>query len=192
MKLLASTFAFLMFVLAGAAAAEPARTWTGCYGVASAGAGIGSSEVSAGGASVTLSDHGLVAGVAIGCDYQLSQVVVGASAGIDIADVANRDLGVKISADLIYSVAARIGYVPRNDTLFYVRGGGTWTDLSATGFGSQSFTGYFVAGGIDLLLTDHVFLNVEYARHMLDDEGAAGVSVEPSFDIVKVGAGYRF
>lgn len=191
MKILLSALMALV-MMAGAAVAETSRTWTGCYGVASVGAAVGSTELAAGGASVTLSDHGLLAGVAVGCDYQLSQVVVGVSGGIDIPDIANSDLGIKISADPIYSLAARIGFVPRNDTLFYVRGGGTWTNLSATGVGSESFSGYFVAGGLDLLLTDHVFLNIEYAHHMLEDEGAAGFTIEPSYDVVKVGGGYRF
>ncbi len=174
-----------------APAAAPAavvgiKSWTGCY----AGVGAGytwlrnSSPLAAG-----LYDGGKnqatssIASVRIGCDYQISNVVVGVFGAFDKGSAKGRNdfypVGpgfpefLTTKASWIGSAGGRVGYLLNSDLLAYVKGGIAWTKFKHTdydinpvtsfyGRADSSRTGWTMGGGLEYALVSNWSLFAEY------------------------------
>lgn len=184
-----------------AKADEAAKSWTGCYLEGSVGMGIG--ELSAMG--VTLSDNGITGGIGAGCDYQIdSQFVIGAVGRLDFNDIGQSiggdDMSASASTDMIWSLAARLGYLVRPDILVYGLVGGAWTDIDFTvadDEGSEtagsSFQGWLLGVGSEFRFSENVSIGGEYSYLMLDSEKVGGeIDIEPDVHMIRLRLGYRF
>jgi opacity protein-like surface antigen len=157
------------------------------------------SEVAVGevgeGEFLSLGDSGFGAHLGLGYDKMISpNVLVGALARVEFSDlsfgVAGSNLG---ETGIAYLIGARAGWVPREDALIYVLLGYKWSDFDlAQGLGSIDPAGWVVGGGLELMLTDHVFLGAEYATTLLDNETVDGVSIEPTDHAARLRLGYKW
>jgi outer membrane immunogenic protein len=199
-------------------------TWTSCYLGANAGGGstrahyIDPLAVP----PVDLGRHtgsGPVGGGQIGCDYQVSNWVVGARGLFDWADVKGEHapLGAgDVFSSRISSFAlatARIGYIAQPDLLLYVQAGGAWIrdrerkiDLGVLeGAADVSRSGWTVGGGLEVKGASGWSFFVEYdymdfSRRSVIFTNFEVPPVPPTFplnirqsaQVVLLGVNYRF
>ncbi|MBS0236863.1 MAG: cellulose biosynthesis protein BcsS [Proteobacteria bacterium] len=164
-----------------------APTWSGVYfGV---GGGYGhnhsknnyhddSGDVDATSSKNEYADGGLVS-LIYGIDRQVgSRFVVGAFADFSTSELnrGNEDIHNAMTIDRSWAIGARAGVLLNERTLVYATGGYTqahfsndgWWDIdpdgggpTVHGKGSQTFSGYFVGGGIERRLNDNFYLRGE-------------------------------
>ena len=156
--------------------------WTGCYIGANVGGAWGNLEVTdvTTGATVSPNNSGFAGGGQIGCDYQISQWVVGIRNIFDGTSISN---GATIS-DGVFSgtvnshlhwfdaLTARGGYLVQPNVLLYAQGGAAWTSWDITAFntaGAQvgeisggNRTGWTVGGGVEWMFIPHWSVFFEY------------------------------
>ena len=159
----------------------PAYVWTGCYVGANIGGAWGNIEATdvTTGATVSPNNGGFAGGGQVGCDYQMSQWVVGIRNIIDGTSISN---GATISDPLFSgtinshlhwfdALTARGGYLIQPNLLLYAQGGAAWTswDVTAARSGVQvgeisggNRTGWTVGGGIEWMFVPHWSVFLEY------------------------------
>ena len=93
----------------------------------------------------------------------------------------------------IIDVKARVGFAAGN-ALIYGFAGGTASELTFTAIGEEYFsqTGYNYGAGIDLMVTDKVFLGAEYIVRELSDDTDAFRNIDATLQSVQIRAGMTF
>jgi len=150
----------------------PIYNWTGCYIGANIGGAWGrvdATDINTG-ANVSPNNAGFAGGGQIGCDYQMSQWVIGIRNVFDGTSISN---GATISDPLFAgtinshvhwfdALTARGGFLVQPNVLLYAQGGAAWTSWDVTAFntaGAQvgeisggNRTGWTVGGGVEWAL----------------------------------------
>jgi outer membrane immunogenic protein len=157
----------------------PIYNWTGCYIGANVGGLWGQASISGPNGEVSGSNSGFVGGGQIGCDYQMSQFVIGIRDMFDGTSLKNSATvaagpfgGFTTSGNTHWfdTLTVRGGYLVQPNVLFYVQGGGAWADRSqtvTTPFGtsgevSNTRTGWTVGGGAEWMFVSHWSAFLEY------------------------------
>lgn len=146
----------------------PALYQTGCYVAGSLGVGLLTAE----GKGFTFADDSAIYGAAGGCDLVTGSLLVGALVSADFND----------ASDPVYNIGARAGLLISPHALLYATGGWSLTDVG------QDFDGYFVGGGLELLINKHLFVGGEYTAQLYSSEAG----VDPTGHLIKARAGWRF
>jgi outer membrane immunogenic protein len=157
----------------------PAYVWTGCYIGANIGGAWGNVDVTDvnTGATVSPNNSGFAGGGQIGCDYQMSQWVIGIRNIIDGTGISNgatlNGVGT-VNSHLHWfdALTARGGYLIQPNVLLYVQGGAAWTSWDIAAFntaGAQvaeisggNRTGWTAGGGVEWMFIPHWSVFVEY------------------------------
>jgi len=188
-----AVLAIAAFVFMGnAKAAEP--SWSGCYGGVHAGYTAGNAELSEGGDEINLSILGSHIGVQAGCDRQLGRFVVGGFASYDWfnsdSDNSVGPVDIEIGLDNKWTLGARAGYLINPGVLAYAKVG--YTEAETSG---KDFDGVDLGGGLEIKLSDSVFLQADYTFTAWDSErlkGDEAIKVDPEMHTVRLGVVYRF
>jgi outer membrane immunogenic protein len=199
----------------------PAYVWTGCYlggNVGGAWGRIEATDVTTG-ATVSPNNSGFAGGGQVGCDYQMSQWVVGFRNMFDGTSISN---GATIS-DSYFSgtingrlnwfdtLTGRVGYLVQPNLLLYAQGGAAWTswDITAQTNGVQvgeisggNRTGWTAGGGVEWMFAPHWSTFVEYNYMGFGTRSAttnaciggtcALISAKADVQDVLVGLNYKF
>lgn len=165
-----------------------------CYGEASAGRGITTTQASDGATTIEFGAEGLTGGVGIGCDAELGAVTIGALGRYDFQAVDGKLGDASSDADAIWMLALRAGVNVNKHVLLYVLAGYAKQDLSYDGAGIKP-DGIIYGAGIETdIASEHVALFAEWNRHEASStwlpvmgEITDSIRVNPSTDIVRVG-----
>lgn len=122
-----------------AAAGDVPALWTGIYAGANIGYGLGSADYThrntnffgAPGNSYSNDLDGVVGGVQVGYDYQISSVVVGIEASMSFGasgDAVVSGIGTDTELNGFGAIAGRVGYAHQK-WLGYAKGGMAWADV---------------------------------------------------------------
>jgi len=138
--------------------------------------------------------------IGVGYDWQSGPLVVGLHGRVGMNDIDYSAMGTKAAdTKLDYSLLARIGWVPRpsGDWMLYLIGGYRWGELDlAAGIpvSNPDKNSWVLGGGVELMLTDAVFLGAEMTYDIAPkDENVGGiVNVETTDYTGTVRLGYRF
>jgi len=152
----------------------PTAYKTGCYAFGSVGVGI--TEANA--AGVTFSDQGATYGLGAGCDIVTGSLLIGALGNVDFTNQSFAGT----SVDPSFQIGARAGVLISSHVLAYATGGWALTDIDT------DYSGYFIGGGLEVLVNRHLFIGGEYTASLYAAEGG----VEPTGHAVRVKAGWRF
>ena len=203
----------------------PIYNWTGCYigaNVGAAWAHVDVDNVTTGGSISRTSNTGFAGGGQIGCDYQMSQWVIGIRNMFDGTSISGSrtfsDPGIFAGSGTVDTkvnwfdtLTARGGYLVQPNFLLYVQGGAAWARAQATAFipagsvgsaSGNSNTGWTVGGGAEWMFVPHwsVFLEYNYmgfgtrsSAFQVCGGGACDVfSAKANISDVLVGVNYRF
>ena len=160
----------------------PVYNWTGCYIGANIGGAWGNADVTDinTGATVSPNNSGFAGGGQIGCDYQMSQWVIGIRNIIDGTSISNGstwtdgNFSGTVNSNLHWfdALTARGGFLIQPNLLFYVQGGAAWTswDITANNsagaqiaqFSGGNRTGWTVGGGVEWMFVPHWSVFLEY------------------------------
>ena len=162
------------------------------------GAVVGTESATVSAAGIDLGDNAFSGGVFAGWQNTSGNLVYGLEADITVSDVTP-DIGALIKADSEYlaSIVARLGFQVGNATVYGLAGLAI-TDFEINALGlksSESATGYTIGAGVDLALTEHVFLRIEGRRYDFSGErftSLAGANADATHDQLRLGAGWRF
>jgi outer membrane immunogenic protein len=205
--------------------------WAGFYVGVNGGYGFGSNTVTLSGAGVaafglprsfTLSPDGFVAGAQVGYNWQWGNIVVGAEADIDYADIRDKrsirrnvpgqlttTLTTEQRLDWFGTARGRIGYVLFRDWLFYGTGGlaygqtkltsrlTTNTGVNAAASKSEFDFGYTLGGGAEFAMLQNWTVKGEYLYYDLGTTranfpAAVALSVNAPFKGHLVRAGVNY
>lgn len=145
---------------------------TGCYVAGSVGMTIADVSI----AGVSFADESATYGIGGGCDMVNKALVLGALASANFND----------SSDAAYQLGLRAGVLLSPHVLAYATGGWALTDAGT------NFDGWYVGGGIEFLVNDHLFVGGEYTADLYKSETIGGLSVDPTAHHVKARIGWRF
>ena len=168
----------------------PAPTWSGIYFGTSGGYGHNRSknnysDSTGASSSVAESASGGFVSAIVGFDRQFrDRFVLGAFADFDVSDLdrGNDDARNGLTISRAWAVGGRVGYLVTPGLMVFATGGYTeahfrnygWWDILANGVGpnlpghrSRDFGGYFVGGGLEMMLRHGFFLRgeVRYADY---------------------------
>ena len=200
----------------------PVYNWTGCYvgiNIGGAWGKVDATDVTTG-ASVSPNNGGFAGGGQIGCDYQMSQWVIGIRNVFDGTSISN---GATISDALLSgtinshvhwfdALTARGGYLVQPNILLYAQGGAAWTSWDVTAFnaaGAQvgqwsggNRTGWTAGGGVEWMFMPHWSAFLEYnfmgfgtrsaTTTACGVGGCANISAKADLQNVLVGVNYKF
>jgi outer membrane immunogenic protein len=199
-------------------------TWTGCYLGGHVGGGWGQKTVSdpTGGAvgSASFDINGWMAGGQAGCNYQVSNFVLGIEGDASWADIKGSSsdpfFGGKTfdaKADFLADVAGRVG-IAWDHGLIYGKGGVAFVHdkydfvgglLGANATGSENRAGWTVGGGVEWAFTSAWSAKAEYLHYdfggkdvtlsdpVLDPVfGPSRFHINQKIDTVKFGLNFRF
>lgn len=162
----------------------PAFTWTGLYIGGTVGAVSTSTGYGEGYGSYSVltpqtdTGGGVLAGVTVGYNYQMGNIVLGlegdwsyAGTQSNYTDSYNYFFGSSKLTSL-GTARVRLGYTPWDRTLLYATGGFAWGSLTnALGYdypspgysqkSSSTASGWTIGGGLEQALTDHITVKVE-------------------------------
>lgn len=207
----------ILFASGKVKAADRAPAWTGIYVGASVGYGATKSELGADVAGVGnlltvdgLGTSGGSLGLKVGADIRVQQFVIGA-----FADWTHHDQEWSISSGLIpggtlaslkledsWTLGGRAGVIVK-DALVYGLVGYTTMRTSdieipavpAT-LSMSDMKGWVLGGGIELALTDSIFLGAEYRYTQLDkkvwEADGTSLSLSPEMHEVRASLTYKF
>lgn len=158
------------------------------------------------GASQLKEAKGFRAGVELGYDYQVGNVVVGVMGAISYADIKGKESGgspaqLRSNMDYFGSISGRLGYV-FDRWMIYGTGGFAFAGLEienrARGLkASQDMTGWTAGAGVEYVWNKSITLRGEYTRVDLSDEKflslpGANKEVGGEMDLIRVGVIKRF
>lgn len=164
--------------------APPIFSWTGCYIGGSGGGGFGQTTmtddlgfVAPVGSSASTDTSGAVAGGQVGCNYQFSNMVIGAEGQFLWSDIRGNDsvsvLGtpetIHSSTDWLTSATGRLGWA-WDRWMLYAKGGAAWAHdnyhWNASPFGDLNDTetrlGWTVGGGLEWAFWNNWSVRLEY------------------------------
>jgi outer membrane immunogenic protein len=219
-------------IAAGALCSAPALAgpppslfnWSGCYMGANAGYlwGVADPQANAVTTFAQTSPRGFTGGGQVGCNYQVSNWLVGLQGDFNDSRARNsQTISSPISfdtfetrVDWLASATARIGYA-RDQWLVYGKGGAAWVRdtfhdngaifiFSLDFSGSETRSGWTVGGGVEYGLTPNWSIGLEYDYYnfgtkfvTLPGIGVIGATTETfplkeNFSVVKAVINYRF
>jgi opacity protein-like surface antigen len=162
---------------------SPMELWKGFYIEGGLGMTASELELTDFGDSLTLGESGVSGHFGIGYDQMIApQILLGALARIEFSDIEFEALGQDLGdSSIAYMIGARLGLVPREDALLYGLLGYKWTEFDlAQGLGSLDTGGIVLGGGLEVMMTDHVGIGLEYTTTLLDSETVQGTELEPT------------
>jgi len=191
---------------------EPEATsdaWQGIYGGLYAGGGAIVNDISLPGGSFNgVGGEGLLGGAMIGYNFQMGRIVFGVQGEVGLADLGTElnipgTVLVEAAPDWTADVSLRAGLEVSQRALAYIIGGYSYADygVDISGIGgppdgsySQDYHGWHLGAGLDALMTDNVFVGVEYRYTQYGGEnwGVMGLDVEPSSHTGRLRAGFIF
>jgi len=181
-------------------------TWAGLYLGGSVGYSWGDAENTFPGDVFDIEPDGAVYGAHVGYNFQRGNVVFGVEASINGTNMEDSLFGGGLVNELDWYATGvgRLGFA-HGSTLFYGFGGVAWGQVTTTlVVAGNTFTdeethvGWTAGVGIEHALSDRFSLRLEYAHVDLGSEdvfgreGCSGCEVDFDFDVIKVGASYRF
>lgn len=130
-----------------------------------------------------LNSRGFIGGGTIGADYQMGRFVIGAFGSYDFANfessggIPDFDASFKVSKGDEWSAGLRAGYLLTPRVLAYALVAYTQTDYKfSAALGTESgsktvdFDGVSVGGGLEVAITNNVFLGAEYKHTFYNGE----------------------
>ncbi|WP_071675222.1 outer membrane protein [Nioella nitratireducens] len=141
-----------------------------------------------------LNDGTAIGGI-LGYNYQNGALVYGGELGLHsfndtyvVPGVGNDD-----TIDTAVDLRGRVGYAVGR-SLIYGAAGYSWADMSINGGADgASLTGPSLGIGVDYMVTDNVFLGLDYTRRFLEgDNDLNTFSIDSNVDTVSLRAGFRF
>lgn len=205
-------------------AVPPLFSWTGCYVGGSVGGGFGQTKatddngfVSSTGSRASTNTSGFVGGGQVGCNYQFSNLVVGAEGQLLAGDVQGSNglsaLGtpetLNSKTDWLTSATGRLGYA-WDRWLLYAKGGAAWAhdkyEWNALPYADLNDTetrfGWTVGGGIEWAFWNNWSVRLEYDFYdfgtktysFADSVSGLGtpIDVKNTISTVTLGVNYRF
>jgi outer membrane immunogenic protein len=146
-------------------------------------------------------DVGVFGVVTVGFDRVLRQGWVGGvfadydfGSGIS-GDVSVGGVRTSLEHNSSWAVGARLGHLLTPSTMVFGTAGYTQAELELSGFGSHSFSGYFVGAGVETFLQHNWTLKLEYRYSQFDAEtfvdGPVTADVEPSMHTARLVLSYK-
>ena len=172
--------------------------WTGFYIGGTLGYGWGSTGVNDWG---RFDQDGGMGTLFAGYNLQFGRAVLGVEADIGTGNLSSSTSGWGLDADLnrVYSLRGRVGVLATPSLLLYGTGGLAWADYDITAGGftqSESFRGYQVGAGAEVMFAPHWTLRFEYIYTDLDSKNVSHVlgtdSLQPDFHTVRAGLSFKF
>lgn len=178
--------------------------WTGFYLGGTLGYADGEGRTDGAIGSFTFEQKGMVGTIFAGHNWQLGNSVLGVEADIGTGQLASRTptaFGV-LEHDLFAmgSLRGRAGYLVKPALLLYGTAGLAWANmdlgLAGTAQKSETFIGYQIGAGAELMMTHSVGLRLEYIFTDLDKQrvfssGQANF-YDPDFHTVRAGVSLKF
>lgn len=162
------------------------------------GATVGSEAATVSAGGLDLGDNGFNGGAFAGCQNKTGRIVYGIEGDVTFSNLSPDLANVVIAeSEYLASVRARLGYIIGN-ALLYATAGVAFSDLDITALGTktgQSQTGFVYGGGIELDVTEHLFIRLEGLRYDFSGEvfaSLAGAKADDQRDVFRLGAGWRF
>src|SRR5690606_780968 len=149
----------------------PVSSNTSCYVQGLAGGAITSSGDDTLPVSLSAQSWSVAAG--LGCDVKFDRIVIGAFGRIEFPVDTSGSL---IEADKSWQVGGRVGYI-QHGYMPYLTAGYESSEFS---FNALDLTreGWFVGGGLELMLTSHLSLVGEYTYSGLGSTAALGMPMD--------------
>lgn len=123
----------------------------------------------------------------------------GVEADIGTGDVSDSRGGVSSDLNVMGSVRARAGALVSPGFLVYATGGFAWADYDLAAAGnttSETFTGYQIGAGTELMMSQNWGLRLEYLYTDLSEEtvttGAVTNTYDPDFHTLRAGLTFKF
>lgn len=180
---------------------EKPFSWTGFHVGAAVGYSTGTSTLkpSDGGEELTL-DIGLrgAQGVlSVGHDFQVAPgVVVGTMADYAFGDVDGQFGSSSFIIDNQLAIGGRLGYLVTPKSLWYATAGWTRAKFEVSGVPTfnRTLNGFFVGGGIEQALSQHVSLKLEYRFSDYKDFTVVGddTTIDNDVHSVRLGVNWKF
>lgn len=164
----------------------PVSSNASCYVQALAGGSVVAADVGAVLPASLSAQSWSVAG-GLGCDLKFDRVVVGAYGRIDFPVDTSGSL---IDADRSWQVGARIGVI-QYGYMPYLTAGYERSEFSLANI-DLTRDSWYVGGGIELMLTNHLSLVGEYTYSGLGSTGALGVPADTDAHKLRLGVNFRF
>jgi outer membrane immunogenic protein len=130
-----------------------------------------------------LNSHGIIGGVQVGADYQMGRFVAGVFGSYNLSamksegSLADFDAGFEVEKGDEWSLGGRVGFLATPRTMVYALAAYTQTEYDFSGYigtdvGKKTvdFDGVTVGGGIEVALTNNVFLGAEYTHTFYGEE----------------------
>lgn len=176
-----------------AASIMPARATVVCWGEASAGRTITSTQVSGDAEGpLTISADGLQGGLGAGCDFKHERVVVGALARYELQDVSARLAGGSTGSDAVWTAALRLGVLVSPGALAYGLAGMSGTDLAYPDLKYRP-EGLIWGFGLEIdLAGTPIAVFAEWTHATWDARSDGGMHLRPDSDAVRAGVRFRF
>jgi outer membrane immunogenic protein len=179
-------------------------TWAGLYFGGTVGYGWGKANTEIEGVEEDLSTKpdGLIVGAHLGYNFQRDNIVFGVEAGINGTALGDSIFDGAVANDLNWygTGVGRLGYSFGN-TLLYGFGGVAWGEVQTKFLevqAEETHVGWTAGFGVERAINDHLSLRLEYSHVDLGSEdvfkaeGCSTCEVDLNFDVVKVGASYKF
>jgi outer membrane immunogenic protein len=193
------------------------KGWGGFYLGANGGYAIGSSQWSLNGTPTNIFDvNGFMAGGTVGFNFPVSEVLFGFEGDIDWAgltgsvggcalNAAGAVASCQTNANFLSTARVRVGYAV-DRTLFYVTGGGAFSNIQAglnppSTFDSGMHVGWVAGAGVEYAFTPNWSAKAEYLFANLGNPScstvancgtAAGANVALTENLVRLGLNYKF
>ncbi|MDX2158458.1 MAG: outer membrane beta-barrel protein [Hyphomicrobiaceae bacterium] len=178
--------------------------WTGFYLGGTLGYGWGDGRANGSIGAIPFDQSGMVGTLLAGYNWQVGRAVLGVEADIGIGDLGSDEetvLGTFTSRlNSIGSFRGRAGILVSPALLVYGTAGLAWADMDFRIVGApaqaETFLGWQVGLGSELMVSDHVTLRLEYIYTGLPEERVihSGLidSYDPSFGAVRAGVTFKF
>lgn len=147
----------------------PAKSiWTGLYIEGGLGMTSSGMEISSGGKAFSYNDTSWVGHIGVGYDHMiLPHIVVGVLARAQIDNLDYKIGSTPLAdRDIEYMVGGRLGFVPRQDWMIYGLAGYRFANLDIVKAPNANENGWVLGAGIEAMLTDHVFVGLEYTANL--------------------------
>lgn len=178
--------------------------WTGFYLGGTLGYGWGDGRTSGDIGSFPFEQSGTIGTIYAGYNWQLGRTVLGLEADIGTGDFGTSETtpsgALKSSLNALGSFRGRAGFLVSPALLIYGTAGLAWADMDFQMVGdkarSETFFGYQVGIGAELMVSNNVTLRLEALHTGFDSERVVHSGMtngfEPDFDTVRAGISFKF
>lgn len=178
--------------------------WTGFYFGAGIGYGFGTTGVDGASGSFSFDSDGVLGTVFAGYNWQVGGAVLGLEADIGTGNLGGSGIGAQGAivhdVNTLGSIRARAGVLATPNLLLYATAGFAWADtsfrVSSGAEQSQTFTGYQLGLGSELMIAPQWTLRLEYIYTDLSKDGLTSGGFanqfDPDFHTVRAGIAFKF